>query len=685
MRKPFLKIALFTALAGIFISCNSANNKDKNAEPQFVEVLDLAARDTSINPADNYFGYANGTWMKNTEIPASKTGWGSFYIVRDQAMENMRHILDSCANLSDPKKNSPVQQIGDLYKSYMDTTAIGEAGINPIQPVLDRISGISTSQGVVDEVMLEYSEGDGTMFSMYVSPDDKNSNKQRLQFGQGGLGLPNRDYYLKTDEKSEEIRGQYKDYIAGLFTLKGLPEADAKARAEKILALETKMAEASKSRVELRNPQANYHLFSVSEFSQMAPTLELNANLEKLGYGVDTVLVGQPEFYKSLSDLIETQPVSTWKSYLTFHYISSYSSYLSSPFADAKFKFYGQQLNGQKEPEERWKRGSGLVDGTLGDALGQIYVKEYFPPAAKEYMIGLVDNLQEAYAERIKNVDWMSDSTKTKALAKLESFRKKIGYPDTWKDYSSIDIEADNLVQNLRNIGKWQFEYNQDKLSKPVDKTQWHMTPQTVNAYYNPLYNEVVFPAGILQPPFYYQNGDDAVNYGAIGAAIGHEMTHGFDDQGSQYDKYGNLENWWTDADRTNFDKLTSQIVDQYAAYTVLDSVHINGDLTQGENIADNGGLAIAYQAFQKTDQAKSGKKLNGLTPDQRFFLAFAQVWRMKNTDERMQMRINNDPHSPEIARVNGTLSNMDPFYKAYNVMPKSGLYRADSIRTTVW
>ena len=683
MKHIIFQIALIGSIAGFLSACNSSENKKMDTQPK--EVLDLSAMDTTVNPADDFFDYANGTWMKKTEIPASKTGWGSFYIVRDQAVNNMRTILDSCEALTDVKKGSPAQQIGDLYKSYMDTVAIENAGINPIKPVLDRIASITTSEGVVDEVMTEYRDGDGTMFGMYVSPDDKNSNLQRLQFSQGGLGLPNRDYYLNTDAKSKEILEQYQSFITKLFTLSGVSEADAKTKAKAIVALETKMAKASKSRVQLRDPQANYHLVSVAEFNKMAPTLELPSNLKKIGYEVDTVIVGQPDFYKALSDLIETQPVNVWKDYLAFHYISSYSSYLSSPFADAKFDFYGKELSGQKEQEVRWKKGSSLVDGMLGDALGQIYVQKYFPPSAKKYMIGLVDNLQKTYAERIKSIDWMGDSTKTKALEKLNAFTKKIGYPDKWKDYSSIDIEPNTLVKNLQNISVWQFNYNQAKLDKPVDKTQWGMTPATVNAYYNPSFNEVVFPAGILQPPFYYQNGDDAVNYGAIGAAIGHEMTHGFDDQGSQYDLNGNLENWWTDADRTNFTSLTSRIVDQYSGYNVLDTLPINGELTQGENIADNGGLAIAYAAFQKTDEAKSGKKINGLTPDQRFFLAFAQVWRMKNTDERTRMLINNDPHSPVVARVNGTLSNMEPFYKTYSVTPESKLYRPDSVRTTVW
>lgn len=677
---------LLAGAALTFLAACNQTTKDMNTKTdEPTEVLDLAARDTSVNPADDFFEYANGTWLKNNEIPASKTGWGSFYIVRDNALERMHSILDSCAAIDDARKGSPTQQIGDLYESFMDTVAIEQKGITPLQPALDRIAAISNPQEVVDEVVLEYTQGNGTMFSMYVSPDKKNSSLQRLNFNQGGLGLPNRDYYFDKDAKSREIREKYVDYIAKLFTLLGRDDDQARKSAQNVMDIETEMARASKSRVDLRDPEANYNLFSVAEFQNLAPALNIKDNLKKLSADVDTLQVGQPEFYKSLTKLIATKPVEDWKDYLAFHYVNGYAPYLSTPFADAKFDFFNRTLNGQQEQEARWKRGTSLVDGTIGEALGQIYVEKYFPPSAKEYMVGLVENLQDTYAERIKKIDWMGDTTKTKALEKLESFTKKIGYPDKWKDYSSIDIEPDNLIQNLENIGKWRYEYNIDKLGKPVDKTEWFMPPQTVNAYYNPAFNEIVFPAGILQPPFFYQDGDDAVNYGAIGAVIGHEMTHGFDDQGSRFDVNGNLENWWTDQDRKNFKALTSRIVDQYAAYTVLDSLPVNGELTQGENIADNGGLAIAYAAFQKTDEAKSGEEINGFTPDQRFFLAYAQVWRIKNTDERLRMRINNDPHSPEIYRVNGTLSNMTPFYKAFNVTPENKLFRPDSIRTTVW
>jgi putative endopeptidase len=400
---------------------------------------------------------------------------------------------------------------------------------------------------------------------------------------------------------------------------------------------------------------------------------------------VDTLQVGQPEFYAALSDLLKKTPVSVWKDYLTFHLISGYAPWLSKPFATARFNFYNKLLNGQQVPEARWKRVTGLINGSLGDALGKLYVEKYFPPSAKSYMMDLVNNLQRTYVERIRNNTWMSDSTKAKAIDKLDAYIKKIGYPDKWKDYSSISITRSSLISNLQHIGTWEYWYNINKLGKPVDKTEWYMTAPTVNAYYNPSFNEIVFPAGILQPPFYFQNGDDALNYGAIGAVIGHEMTHGFDDQGSKYDKNGNLHNWWTTEDSIKFEKLAAEVVKQYDAYRVLDTVHVNGKLTEGENIADIGGLAIAYNAFKHTPEGRSDTTINGLTPDQRFFLSFAQIWRVKDRPQRLLWRINNDPHSPEMYRVNGPTSNMTAFYETFHVKPGDKMYRPDSIRIRIW
>lgn len=484
----------------------------------------------------------------------------------------------------------------------------------------------------------------------------------------------------------KKIRSAYHDYVATILKLSGSSKSTASDDAAAIIKLETKLAEASKTPVELRKVRKNYHLLSVEEMNSKTSNINWQTLLSNLKIDkVDTLQVGQPKFYKRVSKLLETVPLSTWKDYLRFHLINEYASWLSPTFAEEHFDFYNRLLNGQKQQEPRWKRASKLVDNKLGDALGQLYVERYFPPESKEYMLNLVHNLQQTYKERIQKLDWMSDSTKKVAIDKLMAYQLKIGYPDKWDDYSSINVTDSLIIQNLINIGQWHYQDMISKLGEPVDRSEWFMSAPTVNAYYNPSFNEIVFPAGILQPPFYYKNGDDAVNYGAIGAVIGHEMSHGFDDQGSKFDKYGNLDQWWTDKDRKRFKALTQQVVKQYNKYTVLDTVHVNGELTLGENIGDIGGVAAAYSAFQKTDQYKEGKKINGLTPTQRFFMAYAQVWRIKNTDERLLMRIKNDPHSPEMYRVNGPLSNMEAFYKAFDVDSSDGMYRPDSIRVHIW
>lgn len=665
------------ASVGLY-SCQNGTAKEKDA-------LDLSARDTTISPAQNFFDYANGTWLKNTKIPADQTGWGSFNIVRDEALKNMKTILDSCLNLKDAPKGSIGQQVGDLYASALDSNAINKAGISPLQGKLDQIKALKTPQDLLNYLATQYTKNDGFLFSFYVSPDDKNSNVERPQFMQGGLGLPNKNYYFDKGETSQKIRDAYHAYVAKIMGMATGDTANANKDASAIISLESQLAQASKSPVELRDPEANYHKMSVAEISKIAPNFNWSSLLQQLKVKDDTLLVGQPEFYTAVSKMLKTTPIALWQKYLTFHLVNGYASWLSQPYADAHFDFYNKTLNGQLKPEVRWKRASSLVNGTLGDALGQLYVKKFFPPEAKEYMVNLVHNLQKAYAGKIKAADWLSDSTKQKALDKLNAFTLKIGYPDKWKDYSSIKIDRNSLIGNLERIGEWQYNYDINKLGKPVDKSEWFMTPPTVNAYYNPSFNEIVFPAGILQPPFYFQHGDDAVNYGAIGYVIGHEMTHGFDDQGSLYNKEGNLHDWWSPEDRKKYNERAQKIVDQYSNYVVLDSVHVNGKLTEGENLADNGGLAIAYAAFKMTKEGQSNEKIDGLTPDQRFFLSVAQVWRIKTKPERMLWRINNDPHSPEMYRVNGPVSNMPAFYKAFDVKPGDKMYRSDSVRAKIW
>lgn len=677
MKNLFNILFIVVVLTACTISCGP----QKPAQP-----LDLSSIDSTVNPADNFFLYANGTWLENTQIPASKTGWGSFYIVRDRTLDRLKSIIDSVTALENSESGTVEQQVADLYKSAMDSVAINKAGLKPLEDILTRISAINNPGDVLAEVTQEYTNGNGTLFGFRVGPDTKNSRIERVNFRQGGLGLPNRDYYFKQSSRMQQIRDAYQNYVTTILTLSGSSKQEASDEAAAIIDLETKLAEASKAPVDLRNVEENYHLFSVDEMNSKTPNINWTNLLTGLNVGeADSVQVGQPDFYKQLSGLLHSVPLSIWKNYLRYHLISGYASWLGSDFADARFDFYNRLLRGQKQPEPRWKRATSLVGSTIGEALGQLYVAHYFPPSAKEYMLDLVHNLQETYAERITNLEWMSDSTKKVAIEKLMAYQLKIGYPDQWTDYSSISISDSSLIKNLMNIGRWQYEDMISKLGEPVDRSEWFMTPQTVNAYYNPSFNEIVFPAGILQPPFYYPNGDDAVNYGAIGAVIGHEMSHGFDDQGSKFDKYGNLNTWWSSQDRKSFEALTRQVVNQYNAYTVLDTVHVIGGLTLGENIGDIGGVAAAYSAFQKTEQYKNGEKINGLTPTQRFFMAYAQVWRIKNTDARLLLRIKNDPHSPEMYRVNGPLSNMEAFYEAFNVGPGDGMYRADSLRIHIW
>lgn len=677
---------LFAALSislGMSTSCNNGKKADKK-EASAKNYLDLSSIDSTVSPRNDFFEYANGTWLKNVKIPADKTGWGSFYIVRDQALSNMKTILDSCLTVKSPKKGSVTQQVKDFYKSAMDSTKINKLGVKPLQKDIASIDAITNPDEMMDLIIAEYKKGNGLLASFYVAPDDKNSNLERAQLHQGGLGLPNKTYYFKTDTAGQNLIAAYKKYIANILNL-STGDKNAAADAEAIFELEKRLADVSKSPVELRDPKANYHLISVKEMEQKAPNFKWSKMLSAFNVNVDTLLVGQPKFYAAASKLIASTPIDVWKKYLTFHLVSSYASWLSEDFAQAHFNFYSKRLNGQQKPEIRWKRASSLVNSNLGDALGQLYVKKFFPPEAKQYMITLVHNLQKAYAAKIKANDWLSDSTKEKAIEKLNAFTLKIGYPDKWKDYSSVDISPDALVQNLENIGKWQFNYNINKLGKPTDKTEWQMTAPTVNAYYNPSFNEIVFPAGILIPPFYSQGADDAVNYGAIGYVIGHEMTHGFDDQGSQYDKDGNLNNWWTKKDRKHYKTITKKVVDLYSSFTVQDSVHVNGELTLGENMADIGGLAIAHAAFEMTPEAHKDTLIDGLTPEQRFFMSCAQVWRIKTRPKRMLFRIKNDPHSPEMYRVNGPLSNMESFYKAYGVKPGDKMYRPDSTRIVIW
>ena len=647
--------------------------------------FDKAGMDTTVSPGENFFLYSNGNWIKNTEMPASETRWGSFNILADNNVKRLHAILEDVSSKSNPIGTS-AQKVGDLYKSGMDTVTIDKLGYSPIKPELANIAAVTNYKQLVQLAADGFKTGDGLLFGFYIAPDARESNKNAAQLAQAEIGLPNRDYYFKTDSASVAIRAEYVKYIAKLFTLTGVDAATADKKAAAILKLETDIAQSHLSPVELRDPVKNYNKYSVAEFQKQVPDIDVTDVFTCIGIKTDTIIVGQPSYYKTLDGLLKTTPIAVWKDKVAFDEISGAAPMLSKPFRDESFYFNSTVLNGQKQQKERWKLMSQNIDGSLGELLGQLYAEKYFTPQAKKRMLDLVNNLQAVYRERIQKLDWMSDATKQKALAKLDAFTKKIGYPDKWKTYDDVTINKATYYANEVSIAKHDFRRMINKLGKPVDRTEWGMTPPTVNAYYNPSYNEIVFPAGILQFPFFDENADDAVNYGGIGMVIGHEMTHGFDDQGRQFDKNGNLSDWWTPEDASKFKAKVQVMIDQYDAFKVLGgSMHVNGHLTQGENLADNGGIAIAYEAFKRTAEGQSNVKIDGFTPDQRFFLSVAQIWRSKIRDEALRYRINNDPHSPSEFRVNGPVSNTPAFYKAFDIKPGDKMYRPDSLRVKVW
>ncbi|HXB29226.1 MAG TPA: M13 family metallopeptidase [Puia sp.] len=663
-------------MALMFSSCHPPVNSDMTANQP--DPLDISSQDSSVKPQSNFYLFANGTWLKTTEIPPSQSSWGAFSTLLDSSLNRLNRILDSLAGVTNAPKGTLAQQTGDLYVSAMDSAGIEKNGYLPVKSELDSITAIKSKSELYHEIAKEYAINHAPFFSFYVSADDRNSLMNVAHFDQGGLGLPSRDYYFKTDSSTKKIRDAYITFITKTFLLLGQSPSDADKTAKSVFDLETAMAKVSKAPVELRDPIKNYHKIKVGS------NPELKKMMVVFGVSADTILVGQPEFYKGLNNLLNSTSLETIKNYLCFHVMDDDADYLSHDFVDARFA-YNKLLTGQTQMKERWKRMTTLVDRQLGDNLGQIYVQKYFTAADKERINQLIDNIISTYAERIQQLDWMSDSTKQKAIVKLHAIVKKIGYPDKWKDYSSINITRDNIIANLR--GTSHFEYNRSiaKIGKPVDRSEWQMTPPTINAYYEPTQNNINFPAGILQPPFYFSSGDDAVNYGGIGLVIGHEITHGFDDQGRQYDADGNLKDWWSAEDAKKFKIRAQNIINQYNGYIAVDTFHLNGELTEGENIADNGGLAIAYAAFKKTDQGKSNEKIDGFTPDQRFFLSHAQVWKIKTRKERLITMALTNPHSSPMWRVNGPVSNMPAFYEAFHVLPSDPMYRPDSLRVKIW
>lgn len=668
---------------GLLASSLAASGQQEKSK---AKVIDPANMDFTTKPGDDFMKYAGGIWLQNNPVPGKETRWGSFNILRDFNVKAVRDILVESAADTKATAGSVKKRVGDFYASGMDSLAVEKAGFGPIKADYARAGSVKNTGEVLDEIVYQRSNGIGNpLFGFFVGQDRKQPQVMVAQLSQGGTSMPDRDYYLKSDARTKKIQSAFNTYIVTLFTLAGESETIAKSKADAIFNLEKKLAAAQMSRVEMRDPYKTYNKFALADFDKNVPAFKWTSTLEKLQIkGEDTILVNSPKFFAAADTLLNTVPASDWQTYLQWNILRAAAPYLSKPFVDANFA-YAQVLSGQKVQTPRWQRMSSLTDGTIGELLGQLYVEKHFKPAAKARMDEMIKNLIKAYEIRIKGLDWMSDVTKQKALDKLHAFTPKIGYPVKWRTYDGLDISRDAFFQNLRNAGKWNYQDMISQLGKPVDKTRFGMTPPTVNAYYNPVNNEIVFPAGILQYPFFHPEADDAFNYGAIGAVIGHEISHGFDDSGSQYDKDGTLRNWWTEEDRTKFTARAKQLQEQFDAYTVLDSIHVNGKLTLGENIGDLGGLNAAYEAFKMTPQGKSNKKIDGFTPDQRFFLAWAQVWRANTLNETKAQLIVTDPHSPGEYRTIGAPVNMDAWYKAFNIQPGDKLYKKPEERIKIW
>jgi predicted metalloendopeptidase len=638
-----------------------------------------------VRPQDDLSRYVNGRWFATTEIPADKPAYGAGSKIYDDTQLQLRGIVEK-ASAENHHRADAEQRIGDLYKSFMDEPRLETLGSKPLAAEFARIDAIKNKRDIAAEIAHLDQLGVNTPYSAQVHQDNKDSTRYIVDLGQGGLGLPDRDYYLEDgDAKLSAARTKYRAHIAKMLALAG--NANAEADAAAILALETDLARAQWTKVELRDPIKAYNKVALDKLDALAPGYDWKRYMANAGIDgkVTYLIVGQPSYITAFGKILDQTPLPVWKTYFRWHLLSDYAPYLSKQYVDANFAFFGTVLNGTPEIRLRWKRGIQLVDKSIGENLGKVYVEQYFPPESKARMDALVGNLLVAYRESIGNLDWMSATTKAKALEKLAKFTPKIGYPKKWRDYSTLRIVSTDLVGNVMRANEFEYRRNIAKLGKPIDRDEWLMTPQTVNAYYNPEMNEIVFPAAILQPPLFDAQADDAVNYGAIGAVIGHEISHGFDDQGSQYDGDGNLRNWWTPEDHEKFAAKTKALVEQYAAYEPVAGYHVNGELTLGENIADNSGLAIAYKAYRISLGGKEAPVIDGLTGDQRFFMGSSQGWRTKMRDDYTVRLIKSDPHSPNSIRSNAAVINQPAFYTAFDVKPGDRMYLPPEKRVTIW
>ena len=684
-RRGFLSLSTSTFTGAI--AANLALNGFATAAPAARAQLgrygiDLAGRDMAVKPGNDFFRYGGGTWMKNNQIPADRTRWGAFNQLAAKSETDVKAIIDDLATKTHAA-GSIEQKIGDFWKAFMDTDAMNAKGVSAIKPELDLIAAAQSH----DDIAAIFGKPDlptPSPIGWGVTIDDKNPDRYLVSISHGGLGLPERDYYLKDDARMKELRAKYPVHIAKMLELAGISDGAAKATA--IMALETEIAKRHWPIEDRRDSTKMYNLKTRTQLDALAPDFPWGKALSASGFGnINECIVAEVSAMGPLAALFKATPVAQWKDYLTFHLISASAGNLTKALDDESFAFNGKILNGQQEQRARWKRGTGAINGVLGEAIGQIYVQRHFTPTAKSQMLVLVENLRRAFARRIDAITWMSPATKVVARRKLATFNPKIGYPDKWRDYSSLVIKADDPIGNARRAQKFTNEIDIARLNRPTDKGEWFMTPQTVNAYYNPTFNEIVFPAAILQPPFFDEHADPAVNYGAIGGVIGHEMGHGFDDQGAKYNEKGVLSDWWQPSDVTAFEGLSKKMVAQYGKFSPMKDVKLNGQLTIGENIGDHCGLVMGLEAYKISLVRRRAPVLEGLTGEQRLFLAWAQVWRTLIRDEALRNQVQSDPHSPAEYRVNGTVQNIDAWYSAFNVRPGDKLYVAPANRVQIW
>ncbi|MDJ0701062.1 MAG: M13-type metalloendopeptidase [Woeseiaceae bacterium] len=681
-----MKRVLIGAIALTFVAaCGQKPAEEAVTEErqQLRSGIVLENMDKSVRPGDDFFSFVNGAWVEKTELPADKPSFSVFSSLNDVAQENVKAIIERSAT-GDFAKGTDEQKVGDLYKSFKDWDTRNARGTEPLQPELDRIAAIASYEDLAVYFGGAVKRGLDAPFGLAQFADMRDPEYYGIYMFQSGLGLPDREYYFTDDEKSQALRDKYLEHIEKMFALAGLP--DGAQAAQSIMQLETAMAEQQMKKEDTRNWAANYNKVAVSDLGELMPNFNWDVYFEELGApDLDSVIVIMTDYQKALDSIIQSTDLETWKTYLTWSALNQTASRLTEDLDKQNFEFYGKALSGTEEQRPLWRRGVNIVNGTLGEVVGKVYVKEHFPPEAKERMMELVGNLIKAYEVSIKDLEWMTEETRAQALDKLSKFTPKIGYPDVWKDYSKLEIDSKDLYGNLERAALVEHQRALDRQGGPVDRTEWAMTPQTVNAYYNPTLNEIVFPAGILQPPFFDLEADDAVNYGAIGAVIGHEIGHGFDDSGSRFDGDGVLRNWWTDDDRNEFEKRTGKLVEQYNAFAPFDDLNVNGEFTLGENIGDLGGISIGLLAYEMSLEGEEPPVLDGFTGIQRVFLGYGQVWRNKYREEALRLQIGTDPHSPAMYRTNGAVRNVPEFYEAFEVAETDELYLPPEERVKIW